>query len=205
MTTEGPAPKTRTRGGTPWSVIAPVALIVTVIAVALWLDMATGGEAKPPPLLGELGTPVRGTFIPATPTPIGAGPTPRPRPTIAGSASGTPEERDAERRADLLVIYDGLMQLREREGAFPSTNNNIQTLCVYREDDRGCQLSEVLGTDPPSDPLGEAAVNGYWYQSDGRTAKVYVSLEVEIPDEERCDTDYVEFDDDPNLICPTIQ
>ena len=187
-----------------WSVIAPVALIVAIVVAALWLDMATGGEAKPPPLLGDVGTPVRGTFIPATPTPIGAGPTPRPRPTIAGSVGGTPEERDDRRRADLLVIFDALLQIRARDGAFPSTNNNIQSLCVYREVDQGCKIGEITGGDPPSDPLGEAAVNGYWYQSDGEAAKVYVSLEGEIPDSERCPTDYVEFDDDPNLICPTI-
>ena len=194
----------RWASGARWSVIAPVMLIGVIIIVALWLDLATGGEAKPPPLLSDFGTPIRGTFVPPTPTAIGAGPTPRPRPTPSGASAGTPEQRDDERRADLLIIFDALLQLQARDGSFPSTNNNIQSMCVYREVDQGCKLSEVLGADPPSDPLGEATVNGYWYQSDGTTAKVYVSLEGEIEDSERCDTDYVEFEDDPNLICPTI-
>jgi hypothetical protein len=191
--------------GLRWSIIAPVAVIVAIVVAALWLDLTAGGEAKPPPLLGDVGSPVRGTFIPATPTPIGAGPTPRPRPTISGSVGGTPEERDGKRRTDLLVIVNALTQLKERDGQFPSTNNNIQSFCVYKDVDKGCELSDVLGTDPPSDPLGEAAVNGYWYQSDGETAKVYISLEGEIPEEDRCDTTYVEFEDDPYMICPTIQ
>ncbi len=187
-----------------WTVIAPVALIAAIVAAALLLDLATGGEAKPPPLLGAIGTPVRGTFVPPTPTVVGAGPTPRPRPTIAGVVAGTPAERDAERRVDALVIVDGLLKLRERDGEFPSTNNNIQSLCVYREVDQGCNLSDVLDADPPSDPLGEPGLNGYWYQSDGTTAKIYISLEGEVGDAERCDTDYVDFQDDPNMICPVI-
>jgi hypothetical protein len=191
-------------GDRRWTLAGPVALIAGVIILALWLDIATGGEAKPPPLLGDLGTPVRGTFVPPTPTPLGARPTPLPRPTIAGGVAGTPEERDAQRRADLLVIFDALLQLRAREGSFPSTNNNIQSLCVYRDIDAGCSLIEVLNADPPGDPLGEPGRNGYWYQSDGASAKVYASLEGEIDDSERCDTDYVEFEDDPNLVCPSI-
>ena len=192
-----------TMRGQRWKIIAPVALIAAVVIAVLWLDMATGGEAKPPPLIGALGTPVRGTFVPPTPTPIGAGPTPRPRPTAAGGA-GTPEERDAERRADVLILFDALLKLRARDGAFPSTNNNIQSLCVYQEIDQGCNLRDVIDGDLPSDPLGEPGANGYWYQSDGTTAKVYISLEGEIDDSERCDTDYVDFQDDPNMICPAI-
>jgi hypothetical protein len=187
-----------------WSVIAPVALLGAVVLLVLWLDLATGGEAKPPPLIGAVGTPVRGTFVPPTPTPPGAGPTAQPRPTIAGSVAGTPDERDGERRAHVLILFDALRQFEEREGAYPSTNNNIQSLCVYREVDAGCQLREVLGGELPQDPLGEAAVNGYWYQSDGNVAKVYVSLEGDIDDSERCDTDYVDFRNKPNMICPSF-
>ena len=198
-----PGPVQRVRA-LRWSIIAPIALLVAVIALALWFDGTTGGDAKPPPLIGALGTPVRGTFVPSTPTPFGAGPTPRPRPTAPGSTTGTPDERDAQRRADVLVIFDGLLRIRESDGTFPSTNNNIQSLCVYRDVDVGCELDDVLGKTPPGDPLGEPQLNGYWYQSDGTTAKLYVSLEGDIDDAERCDTDYVDFEDDPNMICPTI-
>ena len=212
MTTNPPADRRDQRDrleavrGLPWTVIAPVALIVAVVGVALWLDVATGGDAEPPPLIGAIGTPVRGTFVPPTATPPGAAPTPRP--TVTGNASGstgTPEERDAERRQDLLVIVDGLLRFRDENGDFPTTNNNIQSLCVYTDFDAGCELADVLGADPPEDPLGEPGINGYWYQSDGATAKVYVSFEGDIDDAERCDTNYVDFEDKENLICPTVQ
>lgn len=202
MTTNAPGGPQNTAPRLRWTVIAPVALIVAVVGVALWLDVATGGDAKPPPLVGAIGTPVRGTFVPPTATPPGAAPTPRP--TIPGSVSSTAEERDAQRRQDLLVVVGGLLRFRDANGEFPFTNNNIQSLCVYTDFDAGCELEDVLGTEPPEDPLGEPGVNGYWYQSDGATAKVYVSLEGEIDDAERCDTNYVDFRDKPNLICPTV-
>ena len=187
-----------------WAIAAPVALIGAIAIAALWLDVATGGEAEPPPLLGELGTPVRGTFIPPTATPPGAAGTPRPRPTVEGSIPGTPAERDAQRRADVATISNALLALRDRDGSFPTTHDNIQSLCAYKEVDVGCVVREILGAEPPQDPLGEPLVNGYWYSSNGETARVYASLEGGIDDSERCDTDYVDFEDDENLICPQI-
>jgi hypothetical protein len=186
-----------------WSVIAPLLLLGGALLWIFVLDQESSGEAEPPELLGELRSPVRGTFVPPTATPPGARRTPRPRPTVAG-VSGDPVSRDATRRADVLRIVQALQQVKEREGEYPSTNNNIQSLCVYRDIDVGCDLADALGGEVPSDPLGTAAENGYWYQSDGERAKVYVALEGDIPDSERCDTDYVEFEDKV-MICPEVR
>lgn len=186
-----------------WSIWAPIALLAAVVAALIWLDVTTGGGAEPPPLLGRLGTPVRGTYVAPTATPMGFEPTPRPRPTIAGNAFGTREERDVKRREDVLILISGFQRIRQDEGEFPSTGGNIQSLCIYKETDQGCKLEGVIGAAPPADPLGDPQ-NGYWYQSDGNTAKVYVSLEADIPDEQRCDTEIEQFEDYPNLVCPDV-
>ena len=51
-----------------WNVIAPVALIAVALAAVAWFDLTSSGSAQPPPLLGQVGTPVRGTFTPPTAT-----------------------------------------------------------------------------------------------------------------------------------------
>ncbi len=187
-----------------WAIAAPIALLTGVLLALVWLDVTTGGEAEPPPLVGKLGTPVRGTFVAPTATPIGFAPTPRPRPTIAGATAGTREERDGRRRADILILINGFLQIREEEGEFPSTSDHIQSLCIYKDDDQGCKLKDVIGAEPPSDPLGDPGQNGYWYQSDGKTAKIYISFEGDIPADQRCDTDYIDFEGHANMICPEI-
>src|SRR5581483_6022865 len=45
----------------------------------------------------------------------------------------------------------------------------------------------------PQDPLGDPISNGYWYQSDGQSAKVYASLEEDIAAEQPCPTDNVDL------------
>lgn len=187
-----------------WAIAAPIALLAAVLLALVWLDVTTGGDAEPPPLIGKLGTPVRGTFVAPTAAPAGFEPTPRPRPTVAGTVTGTREERDARRRSDILILINGFQQIREDEGTFPSTGGNIQSLCIYKDDDQGCKLEDVIGAAPPSDPLGDPGQNGYWYQSDGESAKIYISFEADIPDGERCDTDYIDFEDHQNMICPAI-
>lgn len=187
-----------------WTIVAPIALLAAVLGAAVWLDVTTGGDAAPPPLLGKLGTPVRGTYVAPTPSPVGFEPTRAPRATVVpNTAAGTAEERDARRRSDILVLIDGLQRIHEEEGAFPSTGGGIQSLCIFPAD-QGCTLEEVIGAAPPSDPLGDPNENGYWYQSDGKNAKIYISFEGDIPDEQRCVTDYAAFQDHPNLICPAI-
>ncbi len=184
-----------------WNIIGPVALLAAALAGVAWFDLTTSGEAKPPPLAGAVGTPVRGTFVPPTPTPIGARPTPKSRPTV-GAVPGTPAERDGRRRNDLLIILDGFNKLKAREGSYPSTNNNLQTLCVFKQLDVGCKLKEVI-TGTPEDPLGNPLQNGYWYQSDGKSLKIYASFEQDIPPDQQCPTDNVDLKKKANLICVT--
>jgi hypothetical protein len=201
--TPEPKPRRSAKIRIKWNVVVPVAVLALALIGVLWMTLATSGEAEPPPLMGEVGTPVRGTFVPPTPTPVGARPTPPPRPTVGPQVPGTPAERDAQRRADQLTLTAALLQYRTDNGAFPTTNGQIQTLCAYVDLDVGCAVGEYV--DPvPRDPLAAVEDAGYWYRSDGTTAFVYISFEGPVLDE-RCETDYVLFEDLPNLICPPIE
>lgn len=74
--------------------------------------------------------------------------------------------RDEIRKQDLRQLRQALETYAVQTGAFPDTSNQLQTLCVYRELDAGCALTEML-SELPSDPLGSPGSNGYWYRSDG--------------------------------------
>ncbi|MHB8515944.1 MAG: hypothetical protein ACYDCT_11260, partial [Dehalococcoidia bacterium] len=95
--------------------------------------------------------------------------------------------------------------LKARDGSYPTTNNNIQTLCAFKKLDQGCKLSEVLPGGPPADPLGDPIQGGFWYQSDGSYVKLYAALEQDIPAAEKCPTDNVDLKKKANLICITSQ
>ncbi|MBF6599903.1 MAG: hypothetical protein IVW36_05275 [Dehalococcoidia bacterium] len=184
-----------------WNIIAPVALISLALVAVLGFDLAYSGEAEPPPLVGALGTPIRGTLVPPTATPVGAGPTVAPRPTVPGSVAGTPATRDGVRRNSLLIALDGFQKLKQRDGKFPSTTGNIQTLCAFKDLDVGCKLKDVIPGGAPADPLGNPVEDGYWYQSDGNYVKLYAALEEDIPADQKCPTDNVDLKKKPNLIC----
>ena len=185
-----------------WSIIAPLALLTVALAAVVGFDLAHTGEAKPPPLVGAIGSPIRGTLVPPTATPKGLQPTVAPRATVPAGVGGTPAERDVARRKGLLTAIGGFLQLKARDGSFPTTNAHIQTLCAYKDLDVGCKLQQVLG-EVPSDPLGNPLENGYWYESDGAHVKLYAALEQDIPDGEKCPTDNVDLKKKPNLICVT--
>jgi hypothetical protein len=185
-----------------WNIIAPAGLLAVALLAVVWFDFTTGGEAKPPPLLGAIGTPVRSEFTEVPPTEVIRTPTPPAR-SSDGNVSGTPEERDDRRRADLLLIYNGFLQLGERDGEFPSTGGNTQTLCVFTENDVGCKVSDIIGDDLPSDPLGDPANNGYFYRSDGQAMQVYAQLETDIPAEQECSAERPGLTSRENLICLT--
>ena len=187
-----------------WTIIAPVALLAAALIGIAWLDVSTGGEAKPQPPLGGSGTPVRQSYVPPTPTPFGAQPTAKPRPTFPASGvplKGTPAERDAKRRTDLLLMLDAANKAKARDGAYPSTNKNVQSLCRYKDVDVGCKLSAITGGQLPADPLGNDS--GYWYQSDGTSVKIYASLEGNVAEELKCPTSDAELKKHDNLICVT--
>src|SRR5437868_288267 len=185
-----------------WNIIAPVGLLTVALIAVAWFDLTSSGSAEPPPLLGEVGTPVRGTFTPPTATAIGARPTPKARPTVAG-ATGTAADRDHQRQVDLITMLDGFNKLKARDGSYPSTNGNVQTLCVFKDLDEGCKLQDVLPAGPPTDPLGNGVENGYWYASDGNSLKLYASMEGDVPAEQQCQTDNVDLEKKSNLVCLT--
>jgi hypothetical protein len=204
MTMDGANSRRDLRRRVNWSIVGPVGILAVVLLAVVWFDVTTGGDAEPPALLGSVGTPVRGTFVPSTAVPRPTS-TPRPPRPTPESAAGTPADRDAQRRADLLVLLAALEQFKAQEGEYLSTGGNIQTLCVYRENDLGCRLEDVLGHEVPRDPLGDAIQDGYWYSSDGDSATIYASLEGDVPESERCreNPDFAEAT--PNLICVTAR
>jgi hypothetical protein len=141
------------------------------------------------------------------PTYTPVGPQPTARPTIApGVGVSTPVdegdalERDAQRRGDLLVIAGAADTLRRNEGSYPTTGGNVQTLCAYEQLDQGCAFRDVLSP-LPLDPLGDPVKNGYWYSSDGETARFYASLEIEGTEAERCQTNDAELGKKNFVVC----
>ena len=166
-------------------------------------DVRTGGEATPDPFLGTVGTPVRGTYVPEPTTAPGLVPTPTPQVTVPSGTSGTPDERDEQRRNDLLQLLGTANEYRSRNGSYPDSGGNVQTLCSYREYDQACALEEIVGGELLVDPFGDPIANGYWYASDGDSVTLYAALEGEIPDDQRCATENVDLQKKPNLICIT--
>jgi hypothetical protein len=186
-----------------WATALPIALLAALVLIALALDAAYGGEAKPAAFLGD-STPVRGTFIapPATPTSL-ATTVPTPTARAQPGLPGTPADRDQRRRLDLLALLEAARKLKERDAGYPDTKNNVQTLCVFRDNDLGCAFKDTFGGDLPSDPAGDPVHNGYFYSSDGQTARFYALLEQAIPDDQRCQTDDKGLRERQNVICVT--
>ncbi len=191
----GPAKRPR------WDIIAPVGLVAAALLAVVWLDVTKGGEATPAAPLGEIGTPVRGAYVAPTATPIGFAPTREPRPTVAAmTGGGDPSVRDEKRRSDLLFLLDAASRIKSRDGSYPSTKGNVQTLCNYKEIDVGCKIQALA---PGGDAIGDPAKIGYWYSSDGQSAKFYASLEGDVPKDQQCQTKDAELVKHDNLICVT--
>ena len=94
--------------------------------------------------------------------------------TQAAQAGG--EARDNIRVQNLDALQQALAEYTLDHSGYPNTNGGIQSLCAFKEFDEGCKLESVL--DPlPVDPLGDPAVNGYWYASDGATYILYAVRE----------------------------
>jgi hypothetical protein len=191
-------------GNLRWTVIIPAGLVILAVIAVLFLDVTNGGEAGSDEYLGTEAN-QRFPYEAPTSTPVGAAPTARPT-TVTGVpvptvvAEGEPLERDAERRGDLLSLSLAANELREDEGSFPTTGGNVQTLCAYEQLDQGCAFRSVISP-LPFDPLGDPVKNGYWYSSDGNTARFYASLEVAGTDEERCVTNDAELGKKNFVVC----
>jgi hypothetical protein len=156
-------------------------LLSVIVLAILFTDLATGGHAEPPSALGssiQVTPGARTVVVPTlapieTPTPVIAA-----TPTVSNEADAL--ARDAQRLQDLASLEAALAKYRDRFGEYPDTNANIQTMCAYKELDKGCDLKKVLDKDEQgilADPLGEPLANGYWYASDGKSYTIWMRRE----------------------------
>jgi hypothetical protein len=137
-----------------------------------------------------------------TPTPVAAA-TPTP------SREADALARDAKRLQDLTLLQAALAKYRERFNEFPDTGGNVQTMCAYKDVDRGCDLKKVLGDEEESilvDPLGEPLDNGYWYASDGKSYTIWMRREGPgNPGDPVCPEATPHLKDKGTLFCITVQ
>ncbi len=181
----------------------PIALLGIVVLAIMFVELCGRDDVSSlvqEPPSGDVPTATLGpTFTPG-PT-ITPGPSPTSTPVVPTSTPAPPpggQNRDVLRVQDLVTVQSALEQVRDDTGSYPNTEDTIQTLCVFTEFDRGCDLLDVL-EEIPIDPLGEASINGYWYVSDGNSYILYSQREGgSFPE---C-LDHPEFlQDVPSLLC----
>ena len=153
------------------------ALLLVVVVAIILTDLATGGDAEPPQLLGEnIGlTPGAVVFPTLPPLPTA---TPFVTPTLSSGADA--QERDAQRLQELSLLQIALAVHLDRFGEYPNTQGQTQSLCVFEDLDKGCELKRVLDEGQEGllqDPLGDPLANGYWYVSDGGTYTIWMLRE----------------------------
>jgi hypothetical protein len=156
-------------------------LVGVLVLIILVLDLAKGGEAKPPPALGASIQASPGTRVVVIPTlsPIET-PTPVPAASPTPSSAADALARDTQRLEELALLKAALAEYRDRFDEYPNTSGNVQTMCNYKEVDAGCDLEEVLDDDELGileDPLGSPLDNGYWYASDGDSYTIWMLRE----------------------------
>ncbi|HUS81901.1 MAG TPA: hypothetical protein VM013_01420 [Dehalococcoidia bacterium] len=159
---------------------APIAAVVVVIVAALGMDLAFGGPSKPE--IDNAAAPpevARATIAaaPVSPTPFVPPATETPTAAPTEETGPTAQIRDQRRVSDLADIAAALEQYREKEGEYPTTGGNIQTVCTYKDIDAGCKLEDFLGN-IPVDPEGDSVKNGYWYSSDGKTFTLVAAVDL---------------------------
>jgi hypothetical protein len=162
--------------------LALLSSLVGAIILAIFItDLITGGDTEPPPSLGTSVETTPGTRVVTVPTLA-----PVETPTPVGAATPTPSSeadalaRDAQRLEDLAMLPEALTEYKDRFDEYPDSNGQVQTLCAYKELDRGCDLKKVLDEEEEhilEDPLGEPLANGYWYMSDGKSYTIWTLRE----------------------------
>ena len=111
------------------------------------------------------------------------------------------EERDAQRRRDLLDIATVLAAYESRTGLLPTTEGRADIGCAYTGLGQLCQFLGELDAETFTDPRGRALRYGYWYESDGDSFTIYASLESPLTPEEACRTTDAFLALEPNLFC----
>jgi len=154
-------------------------LVGAVVLVIFLTDLATGGDAEPPPSLDSETVVSPGTGVVIVPTLL---PVETPTPEVAATSTPSNEAealaRDAERLRELPLLQAALVEYRDRFDGYPRTDGRAQTLCRYTELDAGCDLKKVLDDDEEGileDPQG--VDKGYWFFSDGETYTIWMLRE----------------------------
>jgi len=109
-------------------------------------------------------------------------------------------ERDAERRSELARLAAALADYKAENGSYPSTSSNVQSACVYEENDVLCRFKAQLGKETFVDPFGDPFEYGYWYASDGNSFTLYALLEAAPGPGETCEG-AGDLADKTNLYC----
>lgn len=164
--------------------VLPLAAFLAVVIALVAADLATGNEGQQADL--GLSTPV--TPLPTQPPtatlPPGVAPTATPSPTPDASAG----VRNDRRHQDLLRLADAFLRYaRDHQGEFPDTNGSLQSICVYKELDKGCAISDYIDPIPvdPAQPT-DALKNGYWWSSNARMLILYAVNEGSQQDSQGC-------------------
>ena len=154
-------------------------LLAIVLVAIILTDLATGGDAEPPALLGQNIALTPGAVVFPTLPPLPTA-TPFVTPTLSSGADA--QGRDAQRLQELSLLQIALALHLDRFGEYPNTQGQTQSLCVFEDLDKGCELKRVLDEGQEEllqDPLGDPLANGYWYVSDGGTYTIWMLRESE--------------------------
>jgi hypothetical protein len=158
--------------------VLPIAGLTIVVLVIIFVQICGSEEVTAPEVSATPGDTPTAEAPGDTPTP-GPSPTEEPgAPTDTPEPGGGAEERDATRADDLKTLAFALEVYRTENGSYPTTDGNVQSLCVF-PGDAGCALEEIIN-EIPLDPLGEpASENGYWYAATGDTFTVWTQRETD--------------------------
>ncbi|MEX1255273.1 MAG: type II secretion system protein GspG [Dehalococcoidia bacterium] len=158
--------------------VLPIAALTIVVLVIIFAQICGSEDVVAPEVVSTPPETPTAEEPGETATP-GPSPTEEPgAPTATEEPGGGEEERDVARQEDLTRLAFGLEAYRQENDAYPTTDGNVQSLCVF-PGDAACELEEIIG-DLPNDPLGEpASENGYWYASDGDTYTVWAQRETD--------------------------
>lgn len=132
--------------------------LIAIAGIALIAGALTGGDDA-------------AANVVASPTAVPATPTATPRPL-----SDAQVLIDTRRVLDLNALAGALEEYRTQEGAYPSTENNLMTVCASAFDP-GCLL---LTIDP--DLSADDGYEPYWYRSDGASYVLFAQIERADPD-----------------------
>lgn len=179
-------------------VVLPIAGLVIVIFVIIFLELCGRSDTNLPDIVAGPTATLGPTFTPGPSPTVGPSPTLSPdEATATVMAASGDEVRDASRQEDLAALQTALEQYRDEHGEYPDSDGNIQTLCAFAEADVGCALQEFL--DPlPIGPLGDP-VQSYWYASFGDAYTIYAQRESDTLPE--CDEHPAHLRDYDSLLC----